>query len=343
MMDKQSYTCALVSDFNLQNFAGYIANDPDFPGIKPISAPFGQPAATLLDRQLPCWQSTPDVAVVWTQPQSVVPAFNMLLAYEQVSLQTVLHQVDEYCDLLVEMSERVKYAFVPSWVLPSYRRIFGLLDMQTEIGLTNAIMRMNLKLAENLAKASNIYVLNTHHWTAPAGSQAFSPKLWYLGKIPFGNEVFKEAARDIKAALRGMLGYARKLIIVDLDDTLWGGIVGETEHGQHVGNGIHRQHEIGDGREQRRLHRQRCLVVEGAVIGRERLFGERHARGDLAQLLPEAAAQRIFIVIGTPIGVLSSCHTGNVGSISGPRKAPIVAVRRAVVRRRRSYPSLRRA
>ncbi len=59
------------------------------------------------------------------------------------------------------------------------------------------------------------------------GIQAFSPKLWYLGKIPFGNEVFKAAARDIKAALRGMLGYARKLIIVDLDDTLWGGIVGD--------------------------------------------------------------------------------------------------------------------
>jgi len=48
-----------------------------------------------------------------------------------------------------------------------------------------------------------------------------------LGKIPFGNEVFKAAARDIKAALRGMLGYARKLIIVDLDETLWGGIVGD--------------------------------------------------------------------------------------------------------------------
>jgi FkbH-like protein len=227
MMDKQRYTCVLVSDFNLQNFAGYIANDSGFPAIKPISAPFGQPAATLLDRELPCWQSTPDVAVIWTRPQSVVPAFNALLAFEQVSLQTVLQQVDEYCDLLVEISERVKYAFVPSWVLPSYRRIFGMLDMQAEIGLTNTIMRMNLRLAENLAKASNIYVLNSHHWTAPAGIQAFSPKLWYLGKIPFGNEVFKEAARDIKAALRGMLGYARKLIIVDLDDTLWGGIVGD--------------------------------------------------------------------------------------------------------------------
>jgi FkbH-like protein len=227
MMDKQSYTCVLVSDFNLQNFAGYLANDPAYPALKPVSAPFGQPTETLLNRELPCWQNAADVAVVWTRPQSVVPAFNRLLAYEQVSLQKVLQQVDDFCSLLLNLSGRVKYTLVPSWVLPSYLNLFGVLDMQTEIGLTNTIMRMNLRLAENLAKTANIHVLNTQRWTAAAGSQAFSPKLWYLGKIPFSNEVFKTAARDVKSALSGMLGHARKLIIVDLDDTLWGGIVGD--------------------------------------------------------------------------------------------------------------------
>ena len=227
MMDRQPFTCVLVSDFNLQNFAGYVANDPEFPDIKPISAPFGQPTATLLNRELTCWQQAPDFAVIWTRPQSVVPAFQALLKYERVPLQQVLQQVDEYGALLVSLSERVKYTLVPSWVLPSYRSVFEVLDMQTEIGLTNTIMRMNLRLAENLDKASNIYILNANSWIAQTGVQAFSPKLWYLGKIPFGNGVFKAAVADIKAALRGMLGYARKLIILDLDDTLWGGIVGE--------------------------------------------------------------------------------------------------------------------
>jgi FkbH-like protein len=165
--------------------------------------------------------------VIWTQPQSISSAFNALLRYEQVSLPKVLQQVDEYSALLVSMSKWVKYALVPSWVLPSYRSVFGVLDMKTAIGLTNTLMRMNLRLAENLEKASNIYVLNTHKWIAQAGNHAFSPKLWYLGKIVFGNEVFKEAVADIKAALAGLLGYARKLIILDLDDTLWGGIVGD--------------------------------------------------------------------------------------------------------------------
>ena len=243
MMDKQPHTCVLVSDFNLQNFAGYVANDPEFPDIKPITAPFGQPVATLLNQDLPCWQNTPDAAVVWTRPQTVVPAFKALLEYEPVPLQKILQQVDEYSSLLINMSQWVRYAFVPSWVLPSYRSVFGVLDMQSESGLTNTIMRMNLRLAENLEKAANIYVLNTHRWIVQAGIQAFSPKLWYLGKIPFGNEVFKAAVRDIKAALRGMLGFARKLIIVDLDDTLWGGIVGDAGWENLVLGGHHHHGE----------------------------------------------------------------------------------------------------
>jgi HAD superfamily phosphatase (TIGR01681 family) len=242
-MDKQSYTCVLVSDFNLQNFAGYAANDPEFPNLKPIAAPLGQPVPTLLDQAALHWQNTPDVAVIWTQPQSVISAFNALLTYEQVPVREVLQEVDEYCSLLVNMSGRVRYAFVPSWVLPSYRSVFGVLDMKPGIGLTNTLMRMNLRLAENLEKVSNIHVLNTHKWIERAGTNAFNPKLWYLGKIPFGNEIFKAAVQDIKAALRGMLGYARKLIIVDLDETVWGGIVGDVGWENLVLGGHHHRGE----------------------------------------------------------------------------------------------------
>lgn len=51
--------------------------------------------------------------------------------------------------------------------------------------------------------------------------------MWYRGKIAFGNNVYKEAVQDIKSALRGISGQSRKLVILDLDDTLWGGVVGD--------------------------------------------------------------------------------------------------------------------
>jgi FkbH-like protein len=225
-MAKPPLTCVLVSDFNLQNLSGLAANDPELPGLNPTLASPG-PVPALLDEAAPHWRSPADVAVIWTRPQSISPAFNALLKYEPISISQVLREVDDYCSLLIPLSARVSHAFIPTWVLPSDRSAFGLLDMKTDVGLTNTLMRMNLRLVENLEKATHIHVLNAQRWIERAGADAFNPKLWYLGKIPFGNEVFKQAVRDIKAALRGMLGHARKLIIIDLDDTLWGGIVGD--------------------------------------------------------------------------------------------------------------------
>ena len=82
-----------------------------------------------------------------------------------------------------------------------------------------------LKTLENIPTA---HALWAEKWVQLGGPTAFNERLWYLGKIPFSNEVFKAAARDLKAALRGLNGQAKKVVILDLDETLWGGIVGET-------------------------------------------------------------------------------------------------------------------
>ena len=106
------------------------------------------------------------------------------------------------------------------------------------------------------------------------------------------------------AALKICQGVARRLAMHRADvagDQLdcgrqHGGIVGEADHRQHVGNGVERQNEIGERADQRRLHRQRRLAVEGAVIGREQILGERNLRGDAPYLAPEIAAQRAVVV-----------------------------------------------
>ncbi len=66
----------------------------------------------------------------------------------------------------------------------------------------------------------------------------YNPRLWYLGKIPFANEVFREAAAEVVSASRGLRGQSRKLIILDLDEVVWGGVVGE-EGWEHLRLGGH--------------------------------------------------------------------------------------------------------
>jgi len=226
-MDKKTFKSLLVSDFNIDILAGYLRNDENNPKIEVVAAPFGQVIPVLVDGNLECRQSDYDCAVVWTQPQMVIPSFQKLIDYREVSLEDILPEVDSYTEALFNLDGQIGSIFVPIWVIPTYYSGYGMLDMKSKTGIANILMRMNLRLAANLQKANNIHLLNTQKWIETVGNDAFNPKLWYMGKIPFDNRVFKEAAKNIKAALNGIMGNAKKLIIVDLDDVMWGGIVGD--------------------------------------------------------------------------------------------------------------------
>ena len=48
-----------------------------------------------------------------------------------------------------------------------------------------------------------------------------------MAKILYTQSLFDKAASEIKAVLRGSLGQAKKVVVCDLDNTLWGGVVGD--------------------------------------------------------------------------------------------------------------------
>ena len=221
------FQCLILSDFNAANLSGYLSHDTDSPKVNAILAPYGQVVQVMMEKNSSLWNQGIDVAVIWTQPQNLIESFNDMLHYKSVPLDKILEEVDMFSSLIMNIRDKAGFLFVPAWTFPSYHRGFGMLDMKNGIGIANTLMRMNLRLSENLDKASNIYVLDTQRWVQLAGGNAFHTKLWYMGKIPFSNEVFKESVRDIKSALRGVSGNAKKVVLLDMDDTLWGGIVGD--------------------------------------------------------------------------------------------------------------------
>ena len=52
-------------------------------------------------------------------------------------------------------------------------------------------------------------------------------RLFYLAKQPFSMETIPPLATRVCGKILGKLGFAKKAIILDLDNTLWGGIAGD--------------------------------------------------------------------------------------------------------------------
>lgn len=210
----------LISDFTMDELARCIAADAQEPALAAEPAVFGAVLPTLMAPPVP----EIDFAVVWTRPEAIIASFACLLEYEAVDHEALLAEVDAYAERIAKGVAAYRFAIVPTWTLPSWRRGLGLADARAG-GISFSLHAMNVRLMEKLSTVANVFVVNAERWLA--AGKGYNEKLWYMGKVPFAPAVFEEATQDIKAAWSAATGRARKLLVLDLDDTLWGGIVGD--------------------------------------------------------------------------------------------------------------------
>ncbi len=217
----------LVSDFTIQELADHLsAKDPLGPRVAAVVAPFGQVVQSLHDLDALAKAAAADFAVVWTRPESALPSLGERVRGENVSIERILADVDTFAERVSRSAHAVRQVFVPTWTMSPCLRGHGMSDVRAT-GIAGALLRANARLCDAFEKSGTVFVLDAARWLQMTGAPPSNAKLWYLGKVPFSQEVFAEAAKDIRAGLRGLRGQARKLIVVDLDDTMWGGIVGD--------------------------------------------------------------------------------------------------------------------
>ena len=213
----------LISDFTIDELVDELGAPSTAPTLAAEVAPFGQVTQFLMQ---PPAADAADFAVVWTRPEISVPSFARVLAYEEVSPADLTAELAQFTALITRAAAGYKAVFVPTWLQPTWSRGRGMSDARAN-GVTRTLTSLNLQLMEALEGVPNVFVLDAQRWLHGAGRAAHNPRGWYLGKVALPRSVMREAAADIRAAFVGLRGAAKKLLVLDLDDTLWGGIVGD--------------------------------------------------------------------------------------------------------------------
>ncbi len=88
------------------------------------------------------------------------------------------------------------------------------------------------KRLEQLCKDyTNVRILPYRAMLQGLGEEnAFSMKMWYMGRILLSNEAQKRLCELVLFKMRLESRTAKKVLLLDLDNTLWGGLAGEAEH-----------------------------------------------------------------------------------------------------------------
>jgi FkbH-like protein len=214
-----------IADFNIETLARYVANSA-LVGCETAVAPSG-PVMPSLAAGPPGEGRAEWSAVVWTRPEAVIETFRRALAFEAIKEHDALEEVRVYAAAIAQFASRARYVLLPTWVVPPFERGWGMLDYRPGVGITHLLARMNLALADALRDHPTVFQLDAGRWLSAAGPRGWSQKLWYATKSPFAQAVIEQVAADIVAAVNGIAGRARRVVVVDLDDVLWGGLVGE--------------------------------------------------------------------------------------------------------------------
>ncbi len=226
-MKKNKLSINIISSFNQSNLVGLLKNNKNYEcEIKESN--YNQVFQVLTNPKDKIWGKKSNISIVWVTPEDIFPEFKKLIINEKINSNTLKEEVIAFCNQLKSIKKNSDFVLVPSLILKQPIESNIALGYSEDRGLDYNLSLINYILSEQLKNEKNFHLLNSSKWVSNCGiKNTYDSKLWYLMKCPFSNDFFKEAISDILNFYNSSLGIIKKLLILDLDDTLWGGIVGE--------------------------------------------------------------------------------------------------------------------
>lgn len=131
-----------------------------------------------------------------------------------------------------ELRARYRLAFEKSSsfrrvFLGSFHRLGTEFDSPTDT-VSQVVAQFNRALREEAQGHANITIIDTEEIVRVLGQgRAFDRRFYFRAKAPYSAAFLGELARRIAAASRGFGTHFYKALVLDCDNTLWGGVIGE--------------------------------------------------------------------------------------------------------------------
>ncbi|MBI5637280.1 MAG: HAD-IIIC family phosphatase [Nitrospinae bacterium] len=117
--------------------------------------------------------------------------------------------------------------------LPSHR-IYGNLDFADYRGKVNFVSRLNMEFATYASEKDRFYIHDLNYLSACFGLEKWHDKtFWHTYKYAMCYEAIPHIAHNLSNMIKALYGRSRRAAVLDLDNTLWGGEVGD-DGAEHI-------------------------------------------------------------------------------------------------------------
>lgn len=106
--------------------------------------------------------------------------------------------------------------------------VFGQFGNKTEQSFLFQQRKLNYLLMQGCQEAKNTFLIDLDTLQTALGRSTFAdPKLYYVAKMPISLAALPAAAKLVVDVVRSLQGAVKKCLVLDLDNTLWGGVIGD--------------------------------------------------------------------------------------------------------------------
>ena len=110
----------------------------------------------------------------------------------------------------------------PAW------RLLGNSDVSDYRGRSNFLSRLNQGMYEYAQAHPSFFVNDVEYLQASYGMDEWSnPLFWHMYKYSLCLDAIPTLAQSVAALIKSIYGKNKKVVVCDLDNTLWGGVVGD--------------------------------------------------------------------------------------------------------------------
>ena len=136
-----------------------------------------------------------------------------------------ISEIENICDAFTKNSN--SNLVVTSLQIPNYSP-YGIDDENITVSLKKVIYEINTKLFQYQKKLGKIFIYDFNEFVRKFGdNNIFDYKQFFSGDIKISTEYIPKFVSEFMGYVYAVTGITKKCIVLDLDNTLWGGIIGE--------------------------------------------------------------------------------------------------------------------
>jgi FkbH-like protein len=184
----------------------------------------------ILDSETPINQFRPDILVIFLNIEQI--ASNLYERYTELSEEEIEIEKEYILKYALKLFEAIHKNFKAKVIFNLFEMPdnlpYNIFETQNGIGLRNLIYEINSSLIKFSKEFGDIYFTDLNLVKEKLGANNyFDKRYWYIAKAPYSLEALKKIAIEHLKIIRSLFGKTKKCLVVDCDNTLWGGIIGE--------------------------------------------------------------------------------------------------------------------